>query len=284
MTPSFQGLRLLVATAVILGAMADSSGCYRTNPDFDLAGGSGSRGSSTADTTGAEGSTAGERTSGATGDPPLSVCEIHEDRPIVFEVWDRNGTWDPPTDPCQPWATQPGCFTVDSDETEVLHYQCPGGGCGCEEPINFITVFIQGLADLPPLEGPGRLLGHTATTAQGECVWTGLTIFAAGPTSPFPLFHAINGTEVTGFKQLNDPISAQLAPLELCDGDTACNEPPGIHGLRFGDTDPVLVGSPGIRLIPSAGGAMDPYWVINRMSSVAEDCEQRVAWTAELAG
>lgn len=254
--------------------------CTAPNPAYED---SGDLSTSTAETTST--GTSGLATEGdSTGE---AVCELHPDE--RFELLaDRNGL---PLDiPCAP-ANQVVMIAAGSsifDGTTIIHKQClpDDMNCLCTGTEFRIELSIGGqpaFAPGVPSCGPIYLWSAPSRTNADGCEWGGLMMqeLVEGELVLTPAFFAARTLAV--------PAIAPTFALELApegDSDPACAgdcqpHPPGRYQL---DVLGSLVPADGLTHFVEVSflDGLDPtmYIVDNRMSSVTQDCESQLAWTA----
>lgn len=213
-------------------------------------------------------------TEGSTGAP---LCVLHDHAEILINVLEGGAVAaEPPAGCLQPLVRTNGSITIEAGT--IVHEQCD---CPCVGEGEITVLDFEGTLALPAmLPDCGSLVAWPRMT-DGGCTWDGFAV--SGPSTPeLPAYLGNNSTKLP-----NIPFGA--VDVHLVPDGPACDTPPmdcmqptGRYALEFFSNTPVPVGVPTVVEIGFVAGA--PYEVVNRTSSVTEECTEQVAWTAQMQG
>ncbi|MEM7154811.1 MAG: hypothetical protein AAF799_18320 [Myxococcota bacterium] len=204
-------------------------------------------------------------------DSGVAVCESKGYDPVDLDITDEFGL------PPSPESVLPGCtgsyyfdgpFWEAGAGGQLRFTHCGEGNCSCEaQPW---TVDFHGTYSVPPeFSGCGFVELWPALNDDGDCEWVGMAV-----TQGFePVFVINNSLRVP----VDAPVQPDLVEDELCDTDVLCSErTPGRYALRLGPTV-IFEGEEEEGLL----GGQVTYQINNRSSTITEECEQQISWTAE---
>jgi hypothetical protein len=253
--------------------------CTAPNPGYQLEdGGEAGESGPSDDTTGAVTET------GADGESTgLAACELHDPRPLEITV-------EGPELQCGSvvWlGVGTNLYFPETTRHMIDHYPCQSDSCAnCNPPLEPTyhidlgqDVELQTSVSLSlPSCGEVALWSHM--TADG-CKWDGVVLFE--DSGGLPRVIASNTLEIPPLTVTGaDPFMLTLADEAVCSDHELCEQHdryPGRHAIDILQLRTVTAAEapPLVELAPGFSYVFD-----NRMSSITEDCELRLAWIAQV--